>query len=99
MSSQPPIHQFTPSALSDLARRECQEFPWLAEALLSCSEGVWESPAYLRFVSAQNANQPGSEWQFDTNVVLIHDVWGVVVLDVLKSSRVGGIEFLDRIGV
>ncbi|WP_374355412.1 hypothetical protein [Chitinimonas sp.] len=96
-SSQPPIAQFTPCALAELARHECPELPWLSDVLLSCGAGAWDSPAYLRFVSAHNANQPGSEWRFETNVVLVHEIWGVLVLDILKSNRLGGIEFIDRI--
>jgi hypothetical protein len=59
----------------------------------------WESRAYVHYVSRQNPNQPGSQWQFHTNVVLHHEKLGMVVLDILKDNRLGGIEFVDRIKV
>jgi hypothetical protein len=49
------------------------------------------------FSAALSPNQPGSEWQFETNVVLSHESLGMVVLDVLKGDRLGGIEFVDKI--
>lgn len=80
-----------------LVRVEAPEFPWRPEALSNCGPGIWKSPAYARYVSWQNANQPESHWQFHSNVLLHHDKLGMVVLDILKDNRLGGIEFVDRI--
>ena len=57
----------------------------------------WIRQAYVSFVSRENANQPGSEWQFEENIVLEHETEGTIVLDVLKKRRIGGIEFVSRI--
>lgn len=88
---------FDPNMLIALAGAEAPEYPWLPEALAKCGAGVWESRAYVRYVSSVNANEPGAQWQFETNVVLEHDVLGTVVIDILKGSRLGGIEFVSRI--
>ena len=88
---------FEPSMLIGAVEDQAPEYPWLPEALEKCGEGKWESPVYVRYVSASNPNQPGSEWQFEANVVLNHQTLGTVVIDVLKGSRLGGIEFVDRI--
>ncbi|PHR93981.1 MAG: hypothetical protein COA80_12960 [Leeuwenhoekiella sp.] len=52
---------------------------------------------YLRFVSGESPNQPGSEVQFEENIVLEHESEGTIVLDILKDSRIGGIEFVNQI--
>ena len=44
----------------------------------------------------RNPHQPGYEWKFETNVVLNHPTLGMVVIDVFKGSRLGGIEFVDK---
>jgi hypothetical protein len=88
---------FDPRMLVEVVRAQAPEFPWLPEALGSCPTGEWESRAYVGYVSRLSPNQPGSEWQFETNVVLSHESLGMVVLDVLKGDRLGGIEFVDKI--
>ena len=88
---------FTPQVLVATARVQAPEYPWLPHALENCGAGVWESPAYVRYISSQNANAPGAEWQFETNVVLEHPIFGTVVVDVLTEHRLGGFEFLSRI--
>lgn len=76
---------------------QAPEYRWLPQALRECGSGQWESGAYIGYVSRRNPNQPGAEWQFDSNVVLNHETLGMVVLDILKGNRLGGIEFVDRI--
>jgi hypothetical protein len=88
---------FEPRMLIETVKEQASEYPWLSEALAKCGVGQWESPAYVEYVSRRNPNQPGSEWQFEANVVLHHQTLGMVVIDVLKNSRLGGIEFVDRI--
>ena len=58
---------------------------------------MWIRQPYIRFVSAERPNQPGSEWQFDENIVLEHETEGTIVLDILKDGRVGGIELVNQI--
>ena len=88
---------FEPMMLIEAVREQAPEFPWLPDALMKCGDGEWESRAYVGYVSSNNANQPGSDWQIETNVVLSHDRLGTVVLDILKGNRLGGIEFVDKI--
>src|SRR5436305_9088578 len=82
--------------LVQAAREQAPEHPWLPDALAKCEAGEWESPAYVEYVSRRNPNQPGAEWQFETNVVLHHQELGMVVIDVLAGNRVGGIELVGR---
>jgi protein-tyrosine phosphatase len=88
---------FHPTMLIETVREQAPEFPWLAEALANCGDGDWESVAYVGYVSRAHPNQPGADWQFEVNVVLTHAVLGMVVLDILKGDRLGGIEFVDRL--
>lgn len=88
---------FAPCMLIEAVKEQAPEYPWLPEALAECGAGQWESPAYVGYVSRRNPNQPGSEWQFEANVVLNHQTLGMVVIDVLQGSRLGGIEFVDKI--
>lgn len=66
-------------------------------ALEKCRKGKWESRAYIYFVSPQNANQEGADWQFGENIVLEHDTEGTIVIDLLKNGKIGGIEFVKYI--
>ena len=52
---------------------------------------------YICFVSGERPNQLDSEWQFEENIVLEHETEGVIVLDILKDGRIGGIEFVNQI--
>jgi hypothetical protein len=88
---------FNPRSLMQAVREQAPQFPWLPEALATCGRGEWESPAYVAYVSRLNPNQPGADWQFHTNVVLNHKEFGMVVIDVLKGDRLGGIELVNRI--
>lgn len=69
---------------------------WI-EQLEKSNKKSWVRRAYVSFVSSERPNQPGSEWQFDENIVLEHQTEGTIVLDVLKDGRIGGIEFLSQI--
>ncbi len=88
---------FDPRMLIEDARAQVPEFPWLPDALARCGTGKWESSAYVRYVTSINPNQPKSQWQFETNVVINHRSLGMVVIDILQGDRIGGIEFVDRI--
>ena len=83
--------------LIEAAREQSPEYPWLPDALGSCGTGDWESAAYVGYISRKKPNQLGSEWQFETNVILMPETLGTVVLDILKGDRLGGIEFLNKL--
>ena len=70
----------------------------LIEQLQKTERKEWIRQPYIRFVSGERPNLPGSEWQFEENVVLEHDTEGTIVLDILKDGRIGGIEFVSQIG-
>ena len=59
---------FEAKTLVAAVQEQAPEFPWLTEALKSCPTGDWSSRAYVGYVSRVDPNQPGSEWQFETNV-------------------------------
>lgn len=69
----------------------------IIQALEFCKKGHWDGEAYLRFVDARNANQPGAQWQFKESIVLIDSEEGELILDILTDGRIGGIEFIDRL--
>ena len=85
---------YDPTWLAELARLQARDMSWLEDALRECTRHARESRAYIYFVSPVAANQPGSEWQFETNVMLNDPREGELVLDILKGHRVGGVEFL-----
>jgi hypothetical protein len=88
---------YDPNWLVELATSQVPDVPWLPGALAACQRAFKESSAYLYFVDPANPNMPGSEWQFESNIVLDHPTEGSLVLDVLKGKRIGGVEFLSRI--
>lgn len=69
----------------------------VVQALQNCSGGQWTSNGYYRFVDSKNANEPNAEWQHDECIVLEQETKGDIVIDLLKSGRIGGIEFIDLI--
>lgn len=69
----------------------------LIEELENSEKKKWIRQPYIHFVSSERPNQPGSEWQFDENIVLEHKTEGTIVLDILKNGRIGGIEFVSQI--
>ncbi len=89
--------KYDPEWLAKLAEAQVPEEVWLPEALKKCTKYSIESKAYYHFVSPENANQPGAEWQFETNIILGDPKEGDLVLDILKGHRVGGVEFLSRL--
>lgn len=88
---------YDPAWLVELARESRPDEPWLAEALARCTRAAPRGRAYLCFVDPAFPNEPGSEWQFQANVLLHHPREGELVLDVLRGRRIGGVEFLRRI--
>ena len=88
---------YDPEWLVELAKEQLPEETWLPAALSVCTTASQESAAMIHFVNPANPNEPGSEWQFDTNLILEHPTEGDLVLDVLKGRRIGGVEFLARI--
>jgi len=88
---------YDPEWLARLAEQQEPDQPWLPDAIRKCTKYHSESDAYYHFVSADNPNQEGSEWQFDYNIILEDEKEGDIVLDVLKDKRIGGIEFISRI--
>ena len=87
---------YNPTWLVTLAQENYPDQPWLAEALARCTQCAEESPAYLHFVDPADPNNPGSEWQFDENILLEHPQEGTLILDILRGQRIGGVEFLGR---
>lgn len=89
---------FDPQMLIDEARATAPQFPWLPVALSNCGAGEWESRAYVRYVSAVAPNRPESECEFIASVTIQHRLLGMVVIDILQGNRIGGIEFVERLG-
>ncbi len=52
---------------------------------------------YIHFVDSTAPNKPGSQWQFERNILLYDKREGDLVLDILEGNRVGGVEFLKRL--
>jgi hypothetical protein len=65
--------------------------------LSACKAARQESLAYIYFIDPTSPNEPGSGWQFQTNLMLEHPTEGDLVLDVLEGNRIGGVEFLARL--
>lgn len=88
---------YNPDWLVALARGQYADKPWLADAFSRCRAVVKRTEFIIHFVDPTDANQPGADWQFDTNLFLKDPLEGNLVIDVLKGGRVGAIEFYDRL--
>lgn len=88
---------YDPNWLVALARDQHPTETWLPIALTACTRCRRESKAYVTFVDSRNANEPGADWQFLTNLTMESPEEGFIVLDILEGNRVGGVEFVDKI--
>ena len=84
--------------LVKLAIEQYPERTDVIKALESCSIDPDTRQAYICFVDASLPNKPGSKWQFKENIILEHPAQGTIVLDVLKSGEIGGVEIIQNIG-
>ena len=81
----------------DLIKEQEPDRTDLIEQLKKSDRKKWIRQPYIHFVSGARPYQPGSEWQFEENIVLEHGSEGTIVLDILKDGRIGGIEFVNQI--
>ena len=88
---------YDPSWLIAVANVQAPDDLVLLAGLARSTRAIRQNPAYVRFVSPMNANQPGADWQFERNVIFPDTPYGFVVVDVLKDGRIGGIEFVDQV--
>lgn len=92
-----PDHSFEPAWIVAAVEKCFPENRKLAEAAARCTRYLSGTEFYVHFVSSENANVPGVEWQHDYCEVLEETPYGEVVLDILKDGRIGGIEFLHQV--
>ena len=88
---------YDPAWLVQLAKEQLPEETWLPAALAACTMARQESDAYIHFVRPADPEEPGSEWQAQTDLTLKHPTEGDLVLDVLEGNRIGGVEFLAKL--
>ena len=88
---------YDPRWLVKLAEEQHPDRPWLANALARCTRCHWERRKYVYFVDPSRPNQPGSAWQFESNLSLEAARGGPLILDILTGQRVGGVELLKRL--
>jgi len=89
---------YDPAWLVELAKAQVPEEAWLPAALAACTMALQESEAYIHFVHRADSDEPDSEWESQTDIVLKHPTEGELVLDILEGNRVGGVEFLSKLG-
>ena len=88
---------YDPAWLIELAKAQLPEEDWVPAALARCTRARQESEAYIHFVNPADPNDPGSEWDVQTDFTLRHPTEGDLVLDILEGNRVGGVEFLSKL--
>ncbi len=89
--------KYDPEWLVKASEERVDEYPWLPDALSKCTKALASSEYYLYFVDSKNPNKPGSEWQFDENIIIEDTPFGEVALDVLDGNRIGGVEFISKL--
>ena len=89
---------YDPAWLVELAKAQVPEEAWLPAALAACTMAMQESEAYIHFVHRPDTDEAESEWEAQTDIVLKHPTEGELVLDILEGNRVGGVEFLSKLG-
>jgi len=84
---------YDPTWLVTLARTYFREDPVLAQSLSQCKMAFIPNDKKVYFVDNIAPNQPGSEWQIDTNI-LVETPHGTLIFDRLKDGRIGGVELV-----
>lgn len=87
--------KYNPGWLVTLLQEQLPDKIEIIDALQNCTRGVWQQKNYIYFVSPKNADLPGSEWQFKENLIVEDETRGMVVIDLLKDGRIGGIHFVN----
>ena len=82
----------------ELVRQQEPDPHDLINASQNCTGGHWSRNGYYSIVDSKNANEPNAEWQHDECIVLEQENKRDIVIDLLKSGRIGGIEFINLIG-
>jgi hypothetical protein len=68
----------------------------IIKALKKCSCGRWTSTGYYKFYLA--SKEPGRfPLKFKENIILQHQRFGFIVLDVYTNGSIAGIEFMNLI--
>jgi len=83
---------FDPDWIIDLVKVQEPLRKDIIDALKKCKKGYWNSKAWVYF-----ADKDGPEWQIAENFILNHETKGLIVLDLLKNGKIGGIEFVKEI--
>ena len=80
----------------DIAKKEYPKKSWLHRELRNCTNRlvVSDDPAMIYFVTPQNANQLGSEWQHEECIESESYEKGSIVVDILKNHKIGAIELI-----
>lgn len=86
-----------PTALIEAVRKEHPSHKWLQDALRDLQDEKKTREYYIHYVDPQNANQPGSEWQFSHSIKIEESEYGEVIIDILKGNRIGGIELYGKL--
>ena len=76
---------YDPSWLIELAREQKPKLTWLPDALAQCTRAMQLNKSEFEFVARE-------EWQFEKSVVLRSAEHGLIVIDLLKGQKVGGIK-------
>ena len=89
--------EYDPSWLVEASKYRLDEYPWLTDALVQCTKAKEESEFYTYFINRLRPNKKGSEWQFQESITIEDTPEGDVVIDIVKTNRIGGIEFLSKV--
>jgi len=81
--------------LIELVKQQDPNRQDLVIALTNCIGEKWKDKAYFQYVDSKNANQIGAEWQIEENIIIEHPTKGIVIINLLKDKRIGGIEFYE----
>lgn len=84
--------KYDPAQLVKASHKYIDEYPWLPEALKKCTHAFNTSEFYIYFIDRVVNN-----WKTDRNILLEDTLYGDVVLDVLKSNEITGVEFYSKL--
>lgn len=92
------MQSFDIASLVPILLEKYPDCEWIKSQLKNSNIVKWQSAAYCYLVEpSDQPNTKGSTWQFKHNLDISHPDFWIVVIDVLKGNKIGGIEFVGNI--
>ena len=89
--------KFDPNWIIELVKEQEPDLIDVIDALKKCTKGQWKNKGYIYFLYTEETKIEILNRQLQGSALLEHETEGLIVIDVLKDGRIGGIEFVKNL--